>query len=243
MEYIYGRKPVLEALKTETPLEKIIIQYGQKSPAINEIKSLAKKQKVRVSELPPAKFNSILKEKNTQGIIALKSPQKDFSLDEIISSSKESKYPFLLLLDSIQDPHNLGAILRSAECSGIDGVITTIHNSAPITEVVEKTSAGALSHLKIVKVSNLNQTIKILKDEGFWIVGSTLENAQNYTGVDYKMPVALIMGNEEKGIRKLVADNCDFLVKIPMPGHLQSLNVSVAAGVLLFEIVRQRRDA
>ena len=230
----------MEALRTETQLEKIIIQFGQKGPAVNEIKTLAKKQKVRVSEIPPAKFNSILKGKNTQGIIALKSPQKEFSLEEIISVSKKNKFPFLLLLDSIQDPHNLGAILRTAECAGVDGVIATIHNSAPITETVEKTSAGALSHLKITKVSNLNQTIKNLKDEGFWIVGSTLENSKNYTEVDYQMPVALIMGNEEKGIRKLVADNCDFLVKIPMPGNLQSLNVSVAAGVLMFEIVRQR---
>ena len=240
MEYIYGRKPVLEALKSEIPLEKIFLQFGQKGPAVNEIKTRAKKGKVRITELPPQKFNSILKGKNTQGIIALKSPQKEFSLEEIISDSKKNEFPFLILLDSIQDPHNLGAILRTAECAGVDGVIATIHKSSSITETVEKTSAGALSHLKLTKISNLNQTIKILKDEGFWIVGSTLDKAQNYTEVDYKMPVALIMGNEEKGIRKLVADNCDFLVKIPMPGKLQSLNVSVASGILMFEIVRQR---
>ena len=144
------------------------------------------------------------------------------------------------MLDTIQDPHNLGAILRTAECSGVDGAVITSHNSADITETVEKTSAGAVSHLKICRVSNLNNSIKELKDAGFWIVGSSLDTDKNHSEVDYKMPVALVVGNEEKGIRKLVAENCDFLVRIPMKGKIQSLNVSVAAGILLFEILRQR---
>ena len=149
--------------------------------------------------------------------------------------------PLILILDEIQDPHNVGAILRSAECSGVNGVILTKHNSATITSTVTKTSAGATEHLKICQVNNLSQTIDELKEKGFWIVGSSLENAKNYTEVDYKIPIALIVGNEEKGIRKLTASKCDFLVKIPMSGKIQSLNVSVATGILLFEILRQRR--
>jgi len=163
-------------------------------------------------------------------------------LDEIISRSKKSSSPLLLILDSIQDTHNVGAILRSAECSGVNGVIVTKHNSAPINETVVKTSAGATEHVKIAQVNNLANAIEELKENGFWIVGSSLENAKPYTEVDYKIPVALIVGNEEKGIRKLTADKCDFLVQIPMTGKLQSLNVSVATGILLFEINRQRKN-
>ncbi len=144
------------------------------------------------------------------------------------------------MLDSVQDTHNVGAILRSAECSGVDGVIVTKHNSAPINETVAKTSAGASGYVKIAQVNNLSQAITELKNNGFWVVGSYLDGAKDYTSVDYKTPIALIVGNEEKGIRKLTADKCDHLVCIPMKGKIQSLNVSVAAGVLLFEIVRQR---
>jgi len=146
------------------------------------------------------------------------------------------------LLDSIQDPHNVGAILRTAECSGVDGVIITTHNSAPITSVVDKVSAGALSFLKICKVNNLVNVIKQLKAEGFWIGGSFLgENSKAYDKVDYSGPFAVIVGNEEKGIKPLVAKNCDFLIYIPMQGKVQSLNVSVATGILLFEINKNRQ--
>ncbi|MCJ7650609.1 MAG: 23S rRNA (guanosine(2251)-2'-O)-methyltransferase RlmB, partial [Candidatus Lokiarchaeota archaeon] len=151
-------------------------------------------------------------------------------------------FPLLLILDSIQDTHNVGAILRTADCSGVSGIIITKHNSAPINETVVKTSAGATEHVKICQVNNLSQAIKELKDNGFWIVGSSLEGSKPYTEVDYKIPIAVIVGNEEKGIKKLTAENCDFLVYIPMKGKIQSLNVSVATGILLFEILRQRSN-
>ena len=160
--------------------------------------------------------------------------QKYFSLQDIIQSSKEKTYPLILILDSIQDTHNLGAILRTAECAGVDGVLITKHNSAPINETVTKTSAGAIEHLKICLVDNLVNAIKELKDNGFWIFGSYLNDAKHYDMMDYKLPAAIILGNEEKGIRKLVAENCDFLIKIPMLGKIQSLNVSVSAGILTF---------
>jgi len=145
-----------------------------------------------------------------------------------------------MILDSIQDTHNVGAILRTAECGGVNGIIVTKHDSAPINATVVKTSAGATEHVKIAKVNNLANTIEILKENGFWLVGSSLENSRPYTEIDYSVPIALIVGNEEKGIRKLTADKCDFLVQIPMTGKLQSLNVSVATGILLFEVLRQR---
>ena len=241
MQKIYGRKPVLEALKSDVELEVIYVSFGQHGDIINQIISAAKKNGVKITQLSTPKFNSFAEGQNAQGVIALKSSQEYFELEELIEESKKAKFPFLLLLDSIQDPHNLGAILRTAECAGVDGIIVTTNQSAPINETAEKISAGAVSHLKICKVNNLVHTIEKLKKEGFWIAGSHLTgDSKNYTDLDYKMPLALIVGNEEKGIRKLVSENCDFLVKIPMKGKIDSLNVSVSTGVLLFEINRQR---
>ena len=240
MNLIIGRKPVLEAINSGEELEQIFILYGQQGTIITAIRIAAKKRGIKCTEIPFQKFNPLSLHQNTQGIIAVKSDQKYSSLEELISLSKQKRYPLLLILDSVQDTHNLGAILRSAECAGVDGIILTKYNSAPINETVNKTSAGAISYLKICTVNNLSVSIKQLKENGFWIVGSSLDNSKNYNEVDYKIPVALIVGNEEKGIRKLTADNCDFIVSIPMNGKVQSLNVSVATGILLFEILRQR---
>jgi len=240
MNLIIGRKPVLEAINSGEAVEQIYILFGQQGPIITAIRVAAKNHDIKCTEIPIQKFNALSPHQNSQGVIAVKTNQKYFSLDEIISSSKKSVYPLILILDSIQDTHNLGAIFRSAECAGVDGIIITKHNSAPVNETVIKTSAGASSYLKICTVNNLSLSINQLKESGFWIVGSSLENSKNYNEVDYKIPVALIVGNEEKGIRKLTADNCDFLIRIPMKGKIQSLNVSVAAGVMLFEIMRQR---
>ncbi len=242
MNLIVGRKPVLEAINSGEELEQVYILYGQKGGIIDAIITAAKKRGIKVNQVTPDKFKALTDHPNTQGIAARKSSQKFFQLEEIISSAKKKQYPLILLLDSIQDTHNLGAILRTAECSEVDGIITTKHHSAPINETVVKTSAGATEHLKIAQVNNLVQTIKELKENGFWIIGSSLENPRPYTEVDYKIPAAVIVGNEEKGIRRLTAENCDILVNIPMKGKIQSLNVSVAAGVLLFEILRQRTE-
>jgi len=247
MNLIIGRKPVLEALNSGEELEHVYILYGQKGSIINAIRVASKKRGIKCSEVPVPKFKSISSQSNAQGVAAIKSDQKFYNLYDIIDASKNSSYPLILILDSIQDTHNLGAILRTAECSGVDGVIITRHNSAPVNETVVKTSAGATEHVKICPVNNLSQALKELKENGFWIAGSSLENfssssptVKNYTEVGYKQPVALIVGNEEKGIRKLTAENCDFLIKIPIKGKIQSLNVSVAAGIMLFEILRQR---
>lgn len=242
MNKIFGRKPVLEAINAGVDLEVIYVAYGQHGDVIHKIFNSAKERGIKITQISQQKFNEIARSENAQGVIAVKSVAKFYELNEIIEQSKKSSYPLLLLLDSIQDPHNLGAILRTAECSGVDGILITINQSSPITETVEKISAGAVSHLKICKVNNLVRAIEQLKKENFWIVGSSLINSREYTSVDYKMPIALVVGNEEKGIRKLVAENCDFLVKIPMLGKIDSLNVSVATGVLLFEILRQQKS-
>ncbi|MCX7874983.1 MAG: 23S rRNA (guanosine(2251)-2'-O)-methyltransferase RlmB [Melioribacteraceae bacterium] len=240
MQKIIGRKPVLEAINSGIEIEVIYIAFGQHGEAINRIFSAAKKNKIKITQLSTQKFNAISKVEDSQGVVAIKSSQKYYSLDELISESQKSKYPLLLLLDTIQDPQNLGAIFRSAECAGVDGIILTTNQSSPITETVEKISAGAVSYLKICKVHNLVQTIDELKRNNFWIVGTHLNGNKFYNQLDYKMPVALVMGNEEKGIRKLVAEHCDFLVKIPIKGKIDSLNVSVATGIMLFEILRSR---
>ncbi len=240
MNLIIGRKPVLEALNSKEEISQVYILFGQEGGIINAIRVVAKKRGIKVNQIPLEKFKQLTKDKIAQGVAAVKSDFKFFNLHEIIDVSKKSTYPLLLILDSIQDTHNVGAILRSAECSGVDGVIITKHNSAPINETVAKTSAGASEYVKIAQVNNLAQAIDELKQNGFWIVGSYLEGAKDYTSVDYKMPIALIVGNEEKGIRKLTADKCDHLVRIPMKGKIQSLNVSVATGILLFEILKQR---
>ena len=248
MNLIIGRKPVLEAINSNDKIEQVYILYGQQGGIITAITVAAKKKGIKVNQIPLKRFSELSKQfsqsdiKNAQGVLAVKSAQKFYLLEEIICHSKKETYPLILILDSIQDTHNVGAILRTADCSGVSGIIITKHNSAPINETVVKTSAGATEHVKICQVNNLVQTIKELKDNGFWIVGSSLEGSKPYTEVDYKIPIAVIVGNEEKGIKKLTAENCDFLVHIPMKGKIQSLNVSVAAGILLFEILRQRSN-
>lgn len=240
MQKIFGRKPVLEALKSQTKIDQIFIQFGQHGSVIDQIKKIAKKNNIKITQLSPQKFNQYSEEKNTQGIIAVKSEFQYSGIDKILMDAENFKFPLILLLDSIQDPHNLGAIIRTAECSGVVGIITTIKNSASVNNTVVKTSAGATNHIKIARVNNLANTIEILKQNGYWIVGSKLGDSENYTTIDYKQPIALVVGNEEKGIRHLVAEKCDFLAEIPMHGKIQSLNVSVATGILLFEMLRQR---
>jgi len=241
MELIIGRKPVLEAIKADQEIEIVYVAFNIQGEIVNSIVKEAKNRKIKVSQVSPNKLDEMAKGKVTQGVAALKSVQKSYEFSDVIEAARPSKYPLLLILDSIQDPHNLGAILRSAECAGVDGVFVSMRDSASITETVIKTSAGAVSHLKICKIQNVNNLIRDLKKEGYWVFGTSLHNSKDYTATDFKIPVALILGNEEKGIHKLVADNCDQLIKIPMLGKIDSLNVSVSAGVLLFEIARQRK--
>ena len=241
MQKIIGRKPVLEALNSGKEIDRIILSFGQKGDIVDSIRIAAKKRKIKLTQLSPQKFKGYEKGLNSQGVIAFISDYNFWKLTALIDQSKKNDNPLLLILDEIQDTHNIGAIFRTAESVGVDGIIITTRNSAPINETVEKTSAGAISHLRISPISNLRQAMEELKKNGFWIVGSSLnERSKPYTEVDYKGPIAIVVGNEEKGIRKHTAEFCDHVVKIPMQGKVQSLNVSVATGVLLFEVMRQR---
>lgn len=242
MKLIIGRKPVLEALNSNSNISQIYILFGQRGSIIDAIIIAAKKRGIKANFISSDKFMQISSSKNTQGVIAIRSEQKFYNLDEIITEARKRLYPVILAIDSVQDPHNLGAIFRTAECCGIKSIITTIHNSAPINETVVKTSSGAIEYLKICQVNNLANTIDQLKKEGFWIIGSMLDNSKSYIEFDYKIPLVFIVGNEQKGIRKLTAAKCDVLVHIPMLGKIQSLNVSVATGIFLFEIIRQQSN-
>ncbi|HED07834.1 MAG TPA: 23S rRNA (guanosine(2251)-2'-O)-methyltransferase RlmB [Ignavibacteria bacterium] len=242
MTLIIGRKPVLEAINSDRNIEQIILRFGQKGGIINAIRIAAQKRKIKISEVSPKKYDEIITSKNSQGVAAKISERDYVLLDDLINSTKDKGQSLLLILEEIQDVQNLGAILRTAECANVDGVIITKHNSAPLTETVAKISAGAVEHLKISRVNNVASTIEILKQNGFWVVGTTLKNAVDYSSLDYKRPLVLILGNEQKGIKRLTSEKCDHLIKIPMEGKIQSLNVSVATGIILFEISRQRRS-
>lgn len=241
MRFITGRKPVLEALLSpKSRIGKIYIRYGIKGEVIDSIYANAKKRGIKVTTLDTQKFDNEIKHKDNQGVAALIEETKTFELQQLITALKDKKDALIVVADSIQDPHNLGAIMRSAECAGADAILITKHNSSPLNETVSKASAGAMNHLSICQVNNLAQSLEELKKNGYWILGTVVNGENLYKPRDYNLKLAVIAGNEEKGIRKLAADNCDFLVSIPMKGKIQSLNVSVATAVVLFEIVRQR---
>jgi 23S rRNA (guanosine2251-2'-O)-methyltransferase len=237
---IFGRKPVLEALKGGQSVQKLYIQSNTAGRIVEEILHAAQQKRVLIAEVSHEKITQISKSPQHQGIAALIAEEPVVDLTELIASTRGTQNPLFVVLDMIQDPHNLGAIIRTSEAVGAQGIILTKHNSAPLNETAVKASAGAAAHIPISVVHNLVQAIEELKHAGFWIVGSTLQNAADYRSVDYKRPLAVIIGNEEKGIRPLTAGHCDYLVRIPMRGKINSLNASVAAGILLFEIASLR---
>jgi len=241
MKLIYGKKPVLEALLSGEEISKICILPESKGRSWKHITDLAGNKEIIIEEVTHNKLLSYSNNANHQGIVAFIKEFELSSLSDILEAAKKSPPALLLILDSIQDPHNLGALLRTADAAGVNGVIITKHNSSPITSTVEKTAAGAVRHLKICRASNLVNTIKILKKENIWIFGTTPDAERSIYDLDLTLPAALIVGNEEKGIKRLLLENCDFTGKIPMFGKIDSLNVSVSGGILLFESIRQRK--
>jgi 23S rRNA (guanosine2251-2'-O)-methyltransferase len=246
--YIYGRNSIIEALRSGKSIEKIFVLFGAKGKPIDTIFSMANKKKVAIVNYDKKKFYSLenkicTKNSSSQGVIALLSQIEIIVVDDLIRTSLSKKEnPLLLILDEINDPHNLGAIARSAECSGADGMIITERNSAPLSPAAIKASAGALEHIPIAKAGSLSATLKDIRNYGFCIIGSD-SNAENlYTDHLYDKPVALVIGSEGKGIRPSTRKYCDHLIKIPMKGKINSLNASVSAGIILFEIMKQRED-
>jgi 23S rRNA (guanosine2251-2'-O)-methyltransferase len=239
---IAGRQPVIEALKSQSVMiEKIYILHGIRGSQIDKIRNLARKKGVPVVDLNKQRFRELASDIATQGVIAMISEAKYISVDDILNISKErGEAPFILILDEIVDPQNFGALVRTAECAGVHGVITTKHHTAIINSTVARASAGAVAHIGIAKVTNLAQTLDELKEKGIWIVGADANAVKYYYEVDYTMPVAIVIGNEGKGLRFLTKQKCDFLVKIPMYGKVESLNASVAGALIMYEVVRAR---
>lgn len=240
MSYIFGRKPVIEALRHGTNISKIYFQFGIHGNEIAQIKTLAKQKSILIAEIDKIKISQIVSGENSQGVVAQISEKSFSTIDEILSSAKNEN-PFVLIFDEIMDPHNLGALIRSGVSFGAHGGILPKHNSAQISPATVKSSAGATELFKIANVTNIANEIEYLKKKNLWIVGTDKNSAnKNYFEIDYTIPIALVIGNEEKGIRKLVKEKCDFLVNIPMIENFDSLNASVAGGILMSEIFRQR---
>jgi 23S rRNA (guanosine2251-2'-O)-methyltransferase len=241
---IFGLAPVLEALKANSrKIEKILIAEGTRGHRVTEIIDLAKEKRISWQKVSRDSIEKLAAPgAKHQGVLAFTSSADYEDAETLLGKIFAQENALILILDGIEDPRNLGAILRTSECAGVNGVFIPEHRAVGLTETVVKTSAGATEHISIAKVKNLNRLIEELKKNNFWIVGASNQAKMNYTDWDWTLKTALVLGNEGKGLHRLVAENCDALVKIPMQGNIESLNVSVACGVLLFEAIRQRKN-
>jgi 23S rRNA (guanosine2251-2'-O)-methyltransferase len=243
---IFGVLPVLEALRSgASRIEKILIAEGGHEKRLNEIILLAKEHRIPFQKIPRTNLSRLVEiGANHQGVIAFKSGadyiDAEKLLDEIYQKNETDEKPLIVILDGVEDPRNLGAILRTVDCVGGDGVFIPERRAVGLTETVAKTSAGATEYVKTAKVTNISNLIDELKEQNIWTVGTSSDAKMDYTEWDWTNGSALVLGSEGKGLHRLVAEKCDVLVKIPLFGKIESLNVSVAAGVILFEAIRQR---
>ncbi|RBP67381.1 23S rRNA (guanosine2251-2'-O)-methyltransferase [Alkalibaculum bacchi] len=237
---IEGKNPIVEALKSDVNIEKIMVAKGRRETGAQELFELAKEKKIKIQQVDRKKLDFTSKTGNHQGIIAIASEYEYAEIEDILEGAKvKGESPLVVILDKITDPHNFGAIIRTANACGVHGIIIPKNRSVDISPIAIKASAGAIEHTPICKVTNLTQTIKELKEKGFWIAGADMEG-QKYYESDFKGSMAIVIGNEGEGISRLVKDECDFLVSIPMYGEIESLNASVATGILLSEAAKQR---
>lgn len=242
-EIVYGRNSVEGVISTsKRTITKILLAKGNKPD--NKLRSIineAKDRRIIIQEVPKEKLDALTEKANHQGIVAFVSPIQYADLDDVIEQlNAKQGFSTVVILDSVEDPHNLGAIIRTSAAAGVDAVIIPKRRAVAVNSTVEKASAGTVDKVPIVQVSNLNQAIEKLKDNNFWIVGADAVSDKFYFDVSYDMNTAIVMGGENKGISSLVAKNCDIIVKIPMPGCINSLNVSNAYSVVVYEVVRQR---
>lgn len=238
-DIVIGRNAVLELLKSKNPVESIYIASREQKGSISRIISLAREQRLPIKEVADVKLDYMCGKQNHQGVVAVLAATRYSEMEDIYRKAGDEPL-FVVLLDDITDPHNLGAIIRSAEGAGAHGVIIPKRGGAGLTAIVSKTSAGAIEHLPVVRVPNLVAAIEQLKKDGVWVYGADM-NGSDFGTLDYNGPVALVVGAEGRGLGRLVKEKCDFIASIPMAGQIGSLNVSVATGVILFEISRQRR--
>lgn len=240
-DLIEGRNAVIEALKSDRTIEYILIAKGDLVGSISVVLALAKEKGIVTKEVDRRKLDEMSQTSSHQGVMAVVTPYKYFGLNDIFEYAKEKgEKPFIIILDEIEDPHNFGSIIRTAEVCGAHGIIIPKRRNVGATPIVYKTSAGAIEHVKIAKVTNINATIEEIKERGVWVYGADME-AENYIfDTDFTGAVALVIGSEGRGISKLTKEKCDVLVKIPMVGKITSLNASVAGGIIMYEIMKQK---
>lgn len=243
IQYIVGRNPVLELLKTDKEVEKLYVLKGELQGSINKILGIAKDKNIIIQHVDKNKLDTLAEGNVHQGVAALVSSYNYAEIDDILEKAKmKNESPFIIILDELEDPHNLGAIVRTAECAGVHGVIIPKRRSASVNQTVYKTSAGAVEHMLISKVTNISNTIEYLKEKGLWVYGADIDGADYYFNTKLDGALALVIGNEGKGLSRLVKEKCDVLVKIPMLGQISSLNASTAASILIYEVVRQGNE-
>ena len=241
-EMIAGKNPVLEALRAGREINKLWIAEGVKKTGVQELMDLAKEQGVLVQFVPKQKVDKLAE--NHQGIVASVAAYDYAELDDLFNAAKaKNEDPFFLILDELEDPHNLGSIMRTADAIGAHGIIIPKRRAVGLTAVVAKASTGAIEHVPVVRVTNLAQTVDELKERGVWIAGTDAKGSADYRKMDATLPLALIIGSEGKGMSRLLKDKCDFLYHLPMVGHVTSLNASVAAALLMYEVYRKRQEA
>lgn len=240
-DVLIGRNAVAEALKAGRTINKLFVAEGDREGSIGEILAMAKERGVITQFVDRSKIESVAGGLRHQGVMAYVAPVAYAELDDILKAAEEKgEAPFLLLLDELEDPHNLGALLRTADATGVHGVLIPKRRSVPLTATVAKTSAGAIEYVPVARIGNIAQTLKKLKDKGFWVAGADMDGSQNYNEADLTGALVLVVGSEGKGMSRLTKEACDFIVKMPMVGKINSLNASVAGSILMYESMRQR---
>ena len=239
-DLIMGRNTVLEALRSNRDIHKIWVAEGATKGQIQQVIAVAKENKVMIQTAPKKKLDQMV-EGNHQGVIAQVAAYQYAEIDDIFKlAESRQEDPFILLLDELEDPHNLGSILRTADAAGVHGIIIPKRRAVGLTATVAKSSTGAIEHIPVARVTNLSRTIEELKERGVWIAGTDAKGSQDYRLMDGTMPLGIVIGSEGKGISRVIKEKCDFLYHLPMVGHVTSLNASVAASLLMYEVYRKR---
>lgn len=239
-DVIAGRNPVSEAIRSGRPIDKLMIARGEKSGAVVGILAKAKEKQIPVKEVDRTKLDFLSGGAVHQGIIALAAVKEYSTVEEILEYAKsKDEAPFIVVLDEVEDPHNLGAIIRTAECAGVHGIIVPKRRSASLSYTVGKASAGAIEYMRVARVTNIAKLIDELKEQGIWVYGADM-NGTDYAQCDFSGACAIVIGNEGKGISRLVREKCDVIVSLPMKGKINSLNASVAAGILMYSAMKNR---
>lgn len=241
-DQVEGRNSVLELLESGKDINKIFVTRGEKHGSIHQIIAKARERKIIIVEKDKKQMQEMAQTENFQGVIAIVPPFDYCEIEDILQEAKDrNEDPFVLILDGIEDPHNLGSIIRTAETAGVHGIIIPKRRAATVNSTVNKSSAGAVEHMKIARVNNITDAMNTLKDAGVWICGTDIATDKYYYDQDLTGPLGIVIGNEGQGMSEKVKKNCDFLVKIPMKGKITSLNASVSAGIVVYEAVKQRK--